>query len=133
MNPAPMLIFDADCAFCRASVVWGQRHLDWFPESIGFQFLQPADFALTEQQVRKSIWMVGQNGAKTIRLPAGRAACFILKQQTNPGWRALGFFADLPVLRLATKAAYYLVAANRQRLPGGTAECELPKATSETT
>jgi len=82
---------------------------------------------VTLDQARQSIWLVSTANSHFAPLPANRAAAFILKNDPNPIWRALGFVIDLPGLRMISRKAYYTVAKNRAKLPGATQACELPQ------
>ncbi|WP_296629891.1 DCC1-like thiol-disulfide oxidoreductase family protein [Rhodoluna sp.] len=119
MNESATLIYDGDCAFCRQSLRWGIDHLPWFSRYVAFQKINPADYGLTEAQVREQIWLV--DGEK--RLGGHRAAAWILSQQPTYGWRLLGslitFYSPVSAL------VYAWVAKNRHRLPGGTKECSI--------
>ncbi|MFM5905653.1 MAG: thiol-disulfide oxidoreductase DCC family protein [Micrococcales bacterium] len=131
MDAPEILIFDADCAFCRSCVVWGQRNLSNFPEAVGYQFLQPEKYGLSQEQVTKSIWLVCKEAGQTVPTGAGRAVSKILKSQPEAHWQVLGLISDLPLIRVLTNSLYFLVATNRHRLPGGSSECKLPSADSK--
>ena len=122
-----LLIFDADCAFCQTCVRWGNRHLSGFPKTQGFQHLDLSLGPVTSEQAQQSIWLVSTVDSNFVPLPANRAAAFILKQDTNPLWKALGLVMDLPGFRILARKAYFVVARNRAKLPGATEACELPQ------
>ena len=44
----------------------------------------------------------------------------------GPGWALLGRLLQLPLVRVLADRVYRVLAANRMRLPGGTAACALP-------
>ena len=124
MGKPAFLIYDGDCAFCQLSLQWGIDHLAWFPPYVAFQKINPIDFGLTEAQVRSQIFVV--DGDKTFG--GHRAGAWILTHQPNAGtvsflWRGFGhlinFFSPISAL------VYRWVAANRHRLPGGSATCKL--------
>jgi predicted DCC family thiol-disulfide oxidoreductase YuxK len=122
-----LLIFDADCAFCQACVRWGNRNLRAFPKTAGFQQLDLSLGPVTAEQAQRSIWLVSTANSDFAPLPANRAAAFILKNEPNPLWMALGHFMDIPGIRLISRAVYYCVAKNRGKLPGATEACEVPQ------
>lgn len=117
------LIFDGDCAFCTRCVLWGQKHLAKFPETLAYQAIKPEDYGLTTSQVANSIWLIS---AKLKPLPANEAIAAILRAETAIGWRLLGWAISLPLIRGGVKRGYYWVARNRAKMPGATAACELP-------
>lgn len=96
-----------------------------FPKYVSFQRINPADFGLTEADVRSRIWLVPEaNGAKK-PLGGHLAAGAILKMQPNLGYRLLGWLASTPPTSWVADVLYRLVAANRHRLPGGSRQCKL--------
>ena len=130
--PNPVLLYDGDCAFCSSSVRFAGRWFDasrW--EAVPFQFADlGALAAFTGGQVsgaraeREVLWITPDG-----RVHGGaQAAARLLLRTRRPLWSALGALATLPPFRQAAAAVYRLVAANRQRLPGGTPACALPAA-----
>ncbi|MFM6980572.1 MAG: thiol-disulfide oxidoreductase DCC family protein [Micrococcales bacterium] len=126
MQENELLIYDSDCAFCQKCVDWGVKKLAYFPKAIGFQAIQPRDYALTEQDVQSSIWLIQESGAK---LSANRAATAILKSQPKYRWRLLGSIADAYWVAPVARRIYFLLAKNRHKMPGATQACELPNDT----
>ena len=117
-----VLIYDGDCQFCRLSLDFGIKLLKTFPPYSAFQRLNPADFGLTLEQVQSQIWIVG-SGPKP--LGAHLAVSALLKMQTNPIYRILGWFIRTPPVSWVAKKLYFFIAANRHRLPGGSRQCKL--------
>jgi predicted DCC family thiol-disulfide oxidoreductase YuxK len=124
MQKTAFLIYDGDCAFCQLSLQWGIDNLPWFPPYVAFQKINPTDFGLTQEQVRSQIFVVDSNRT----FGGHRAGAWILTHQPKPGaasalWRTFGhlinFFSPISAV------AYRAVAANRHRLPGGSATCKL--------
>jgi predicted DCC family thiol-disulfide oxidoreductase YuxK len=120
-HPATTLIFDGDCAFCTKSVTWGLKNLSAFPNPLPFQDLDPKTYGLTDNDVRKAVWLIS---GSTV-LSGARAVAWILKGQKNTFWRWLGKLIDLRPVRPIAALGYRLVANNRHRLPGATAECKV--------
>ena len=124
-----LLIYDGDCAFCTRCVLWGQKHLTYFPPCIAYQGIEPARYGLSPQQVSASIWLVSaddQSKSNVPAMPANQAVAAILLGQSNLAWRFLGWAMNLPIARNAARALYYLVARNRHKMPGATDACQLP-------
>jgi predicted DCC family thiol-disulfide oxidoreductase YuxK len=120
-DPATTLIFDGDCGFCTRCVVWGTANLSAFPNPVAFQKLEPSDYGLTENDVRKAVWLISE---QTV-LSGARAVAWILKGQKSLGWRLIGRFIDWCPIRPFSALAYRLVALNRHHLPGASTECKM--------
>jgi predicted DCC family thiol-disulfide oxidoreductase YuxK len=118
---ATTLIFDGDCGFCTRCVLWGTANLSAFPNPVAFQRIEPSRFGLTENDVRKSVWLISGNTV----LSGARAVAWILKGQKSIGWRLLGQFIDWCPIRPFSQLGYRLVAVNRHRLPGASTECKM--------
>jgi predicted DCC family thiol-disulfide oxidoreductase YuxK len=120
-----VLIYDGDCQFCRLSLEFGIKNLPVFPQYTAFQRINPADFGLTEPQVRSKIWLVEKGTPVNTPLGGHLAAGAILLNQTKPLLRALGWMISTPPTSWLADLTYRLIAANRHRLPGGTRQCKL--------
>jgi predicted DCC family thiol-disulfide oxidoreductase YuxK len=121
-NDSQVLIYDGDCQFCRLSLDFGIRTFKKFPEYVAFQRIIPADFDLTLSEVKSQIWMV-EPGRKP--LGAHLAVAAILTMQSNLIYRILGWLVQTPPTSWIARELYFLVAANRHRLPGGSKQCQL--------
>jgi len=122
-----LLIYDGDCAFCTKCVNWGKTNLDPWVNAQPSQALDPKDFGLTAEDFKKSIWLVDTKHPKTTPLAANRAVAKILQNQKNFLWRAVGIILDIWWVRPLASLVYASVAANREKMPGATAECKVPK------
>lgn len=120
-GPATTLIFDGDCGFCTLCVTWGLKNLSAFPNPLAFQKLDPADYGLSQADVRKAVWLIS---GSTV-LSGARAVAWILKGQKNYSWRLVGRFIDWCPIRPFAALGYRLVALNRHRLPGASTECKM--------
>jgi predicted DCC family thiol-disulfide oxidoreductase YuxK len=122
-----VLIYDGDCAFCKLSLDFGIRHLDWFPSYVAFQKIDPAKFGLLESQVRTSIWLIPDavNPESSKSLSGHLAAAEILVQQKNLFWKLLGRSIKSRLLSPIAAWVYAFVAKNRHRMPGGTKQCKI--------
>jgi predicted DCC family thiol-disulfide oxidoreductase YuxK len=120
-----VLIYDGDCQFCQLSLEFGLKRVPVFPKYIAFQRINPADFGLTDSQVRSKIWLVEKNSSVSKPLGGHLAAGAILLNQTKPLLRALGWLISTPPTSWVADLTYRFIAANRHRLPGGTRQCKL--------
>ena len=131
-GPRPVLLYDGDCAFCSSSVRFAERRLNpsgW--EAVPFQFADlDALAAFTDGQVspyraeHEVLWITPAR-----RVYGGaQAVARLLLRTRRPGWSLLGAAMTLPPLSVLAAGVYRLVAANRDRMPGGTPTCALPPA-----
>ena len=125
MSKPKVLIYDGDCQFCQLSLEFGLKRVPVFPKYIAFQRINPADFGLTDSQVRSKIWLVEKGTPVNTPLGGHLAAGAILKMQANIFYRLLGWLASTPPTSWIARLFYTLIAANRHRLPGGTRKCKL--------
>jgi predicted DCC family thiol-disulfide oxidoreductase YuxK len=119
----PVLVYDGDCGFCTSSV----RLLRWaFPGSYRVVAWQEADLeelGLSRQRCQEAVQWVDPMGE---RREGAAAFSAVLQSAGRPAARALGRLLDLPIVSGLAAGLYALVAANRDRLPGGTPACRLP-------
>jgi predicted DCC family thiol-disulfide oxidoreductase YuxK len=125
----PVLVYDGDCAFCSSSLRFGERLLGtdgW--ASIPFQFADmdavaafTAGAATRARAEREVLWIT-----PTGRVDGGAdAVAKVLLRTRRVPWVLLGAIALLPGMRTLMSAVYRLIAANRDRLPGGTPACAI--------
>jgi predicted DCC family thiol-disulfide oxidoreductase YuxK len=120
-----VLIYDGDCAFCRRCVDLGARVLPDPVRCEPYQLVDLGELGLTLEQVTTALWWV----AAGHRARSGhRAVAALLRSQSPWWWRALGWVIDRPPISFLAAWVYAVVARNRHRLPGGTAQCRLPSA-----
>lgn len=125
----PWVIIDGDCAFCSSSTAWLVQRLHRRdrpdPRLVPYQFLDLAEFNLTESRTRQEmIWLPAESGPAE---PAGGAAAFAAWLRYAGGaYAVLGRLLDAKPIRPPARLIYRIVAANRHRLPGGTPACALP-------
>jgi predicted DCC family thiol-disulfide oxidoreductase YuxK len=116
-----VLLYDADCGFCTVSAEWVLR-LGCDVETIPWQTWQPlASYGITPEAAAEAIHMV--DGDRV--LVGHEAVAAALEHSGHVLVRIVGRVTDARLLRPLAKRAYALVAANRQRLPGGTAACAM--------
>jgi predicted DCC family thiol-disulfide oxidoreductase YuxK len=132
----PLVVFDGDCAFCTSGI---NRAMHWFPGSFDVVPYQRTDLAalgLTSAECRERLqWLTDPTKTNSAgnRRTGAQAVTAILRvggrQRGGAGGtaaRIVGAIASIPPLSWLAAAAYWTVAANRSRLPGGTPACKLP-------
>ena len=122
--PLPLLVFDGDCAFCTSSVDRLERLLRRFPEKSPWQWLELGDYGLSVHDVETYAWVVSAEK----RYPGHLALSALLRMQSSALLRFVGHLVATPPFSLAAAGAYWAIAHNRHRLPGGTPACALPSA-----
>ena len=120
--PRPVLVYDGDCGFCTRSAALARRVL---PADCAVVPWQGADLAAVgttaERARREALWV-----PRTGEVVGGARAVAAALREAGSGWALLGRLLQLPPIGLLADAVYRVVAANRMRLPGGTAACALP-------
>lgn len=116
------LIYDGDCGICTAAVDWIHRTLTRHPTCVASQSLTPADFGLTDRDVREQVWLVTANR----RFGGHEAVSAVFRMQPEQRWRFLGHLMVTPPFSWAARAGYAWVAANRHRFSIGDVSCEVP-------
>jgi predicted DCC family thiol-disulfide oxidoreductase YuxK len=117
MTSDAVLIYDADCGFCRSSLAFGRRVLAWTPRAVGFQHVDVSRYGITEAQARRSVHLY-RPGRRTRHGAAAIAA--ILQAQPSLPWRIAGDVLATPPFSWIAEGCYRLVARYRLRLPGST-------------
>ncbi|MFI6048527.1 thiol-disulfide oxidoreductase DCC family protein [Streptomyces violascens] len=123
MRTRSVLVYDGDCAFCTSSVSFAARRLAPRCETTPWQFADLDSLGITRQRAEYELLWVTPNGV----VRGGTQAVAKLLLSAGSGWRVLGALLTLPPLRWIAHGAYRLVANNRDRMPGGTPACALPR------
>jgi predicted DCC family thiol-disulfide oxidoreductase YuxK len=116
-------VYDGDCGFCTTSVRWAVRLRLGADVVTPWQHADLAALGLTEEQCAAKLQWVGDDG----RISSGHEAVARMLLQGPLPWRPLGALLLVPPLSWLAARVYDLVAANRQRMPGGTPACALPQ------
>ncbi|WP_433544239.1 thiol-disulfide oxidoreductase DCC family protein (plasmid) [Streptomyces sp. CA-294286] len=122
MRTRPVLVFDGDCGFCTTSVRFVERRVRPRCAIVAWQRADLRTLGLTQERAQHEVLWVTPTG--TVYGGARAVAKALLS--AGRGWSLLGALLMLPPLRWVAHGVYRLVADNRHRLPGGTAECALP-------
>lgn len=120
----PALVFDGDCAFCSRCADVARRILPADCRVLPWQLADLDSIAVPAERARTEVLWIARDGT----VSGGATAVAMALRAAGGFWAAVGLLLSLPPLRWVTPAAYRLVAANRYRLPGGTAACRVPPA-----
>ena len=88
-----------------------------------WQRLDLAALNLTSAQCETAVQWVDAQGA----ISSANIAISCLLVSAGSGWRILGLALMVPGIRQVSAVVYRWVAKNRDRMPGGTAQCALPQ------
>ena len=116
------LVFDGDCAFCTRCADVARRLLPADVQVVPWQYADLAAAGVSPAQAQTEVLWFGRDGDVSGGAPAVAEA---LRAAGRP-WSLLGVLLSVPPVRWVAPLGYRLVAANRHRLPGGTAACRLP-------
>ena len=114
-----VLVFDGDCGFCTACVEFTRRWIRPRVDIQPWQFLDLADYGLTEKECAEAVQFVTADG----RIHSGSRAVTGMLRTANPPWPWIAALADAPGVAPIAASAYRLVARIRYRLPGSTPAC----------
>jgi predicted DCC family thiol-disulfide oxidoreductase YuxK len=121
----PVMLFDGDCAFCSTSARWLGRRVPTPTALEPWQWTELEPLGTTTDEVEAAVVLVDVN---LHRIHGPEAIAGYLRSSTSGVWRVCGRVLALrPVLAVAWPV-YRWIARNRQRLPGGSAQCSLPQA-----
>ena len=118
----PALIYDGDCGFCTRSASLARRVLPADCAVVPWQGADLAAVGATAERAQSEVLWVPRTGD----VVGGARAVAAALRSAGPGWAVLGRLLQLPPVDRLADAVYRAVAANRMRLPGGTAACALP-------
>jgi predicted DCC family thiol-disulfide oxidoreductase YuxK len=85
-----------------------------------YQRLELAQYGLTEIQCSQALQYVSAAG----KFSGSEAVAQVLIESKTP-WLVAGRILNLPGIRALARLIYAYVAANRNKLPGGTPECKI--------
>jgi predicted DCC family thiol-disulfide oxidoreductase YuxK len=123
MQAKPLLIFDGDCGFCTTATNFILKHTSTALDAEPYQFIDPTTYGLTLGQVQAKVYLVldGKNYA------GHEAFANLFKIQKNLLLRSFGSLILTPPFVWLARPGYALVAKYRQKLPGGTPACKMPR------
>ncbi len=118
--PAPVLLYDGDCAFCTSCARLIERRVRPRAEVVPWQLADLETLGVSAEQATAAVQWIGVDGG----IHSGHEEIAATLGAGGPLWRPLGRFLLLPGVSWLAAKAYELVAANRYRLPGGTPACK---------
>jgi predicted DCC family thiol-disulfide oxidoreductase YuxK len=118
----PVLVYDGDCGFCTRAAAVARRLLPRDCAVTPWQATDLAALGLTPARAQREVLWVSRTG----RVTGGARAVAEALRAAGGLWAVLGVALRVPPLSRAAQGVYRLVAANRMRLPGGTASCAVP-------
>ena len=121
--PTPTLLFDGDCAFCTSVSHAARRALPADVAVVAWQFADLTALGTTAERAQREVLWVDADGT----VSGGAAAVARGLRAAGRPWSAFGVLLSVPPVRWLAPPVYRLVAANRHRLPGGTAACRMPR------
>ncbi|ROP55651.1 putative DCC family thiol-disulfide oxidoreductase YuxK [Streptomyces sp. PanSC9] len=125
MRTQPVLVYDGDCGFCTASVAFARKWIKPRCEITAQQGAPLEALGITRRRAEYEALWVTPDG----RVHGGAQAVAGVLSSAGGGWVVVGALLRLPPMRWIAHGVYRLIAANRHRLPGGTAACALtPRA-----
>jgi predicted DCC family thiol-disulfide oxidoreductase YuxK len=125
--PRPVLLFDGDCAFCSRCAAVARRLLPADCSVVAWQFADLASLGVTAARAGSEVLWIGRDGAAF-----GGAPAVVQALRAAGGlWAVLGTVLSWWPARWIAARVYRLVAANRYRLPGGSAACAVPAPPTE--
>lgn len=115
MSTTGHLVYDADCGFCTRSAQW----LDEAP--VAWHTLDLDAVQVTQDEADANAGWLADGRITLLGAPA-IAAALRAKGGTS---RLLGWALSVPGIQRLANVVYPRIAANRHRMPGGTAACRI--------
>lgn len=131
MPTESLFVYDGDCGFCTRSVGWLLARARPLAEARPYQWTDLASYGTTAERARHEVLWISRGAGGGTAVRGGVLAFAALLRTAGPLWRVAGLLLTVPPIRWAALAGYRLIAANRYRLPGGTAACALPRREEE--
>jgi predicted DCC family thiol-disulfide oxidoreductase YuxK len=122
-SSAPVLVFDGDCGFCTTTANWIKKNSKIAIDIAPYQWTDLNQFGLTTEEAAAKVQLVVGD-----KMFAGHyCMAKLLLIQPNVLLKALGALMVAPGLNPISAKVYEWIAANRQKLPGGTPACKMPR------
>ena len=118
-EPAPLLVYDGECAFCRRAVTVALSRMKVACRAVPWQQADLGALGLTPEEAAEAVWWVQPGGRKV----KGHEAVAAALRHGRPAVRPVGRLLGAPSLASLAAAGYDLVARNRHRFPGGAPAC----------
>ncbi|MEO0067399.1 MAG: hypothetical protein RJB63_524 [Actinomycetota bacterium] len=119
----PVLVFDGDCGFCTTTANWIKKNSRVAFEITPYQWTDLYQYGLTTEEAAAKVQLV--IGDKVF---AGHYCMSkLLLIQPNPLLKLIGALMVMPGAEPISAKIYTWIATNRQKLPGGTPACKMPR------
>ena len=118
-----VLVFDGDCGFCTTTANWIKKNSRVALEIAPYQWTDLDRYGLTAEEAAARVQLV--MGDKVF--VGHYCMSKLLLIQPNPLLKLIGALMVMPGAEPISAKIYEWIAANRQRLPGGTPACKLPR------
>jgi predicted DCC family thiol-disulfide oxidoreductase YuxK len=119
----PVLVFDGDCGFCTTTANWIKKNSKVALDIAPYQWTDLSVYGLTTEEAAAKVQLV--IGGKIF---AGHnCMAKLLLIQPNVFLKLVGAVMVMPGVNPISAKAYEWIAANRQKLPGGTPACKMPR------
>jgi predicted DCC family thiol-disulfide oxidoreductase YuxK len=119
----PVLLYDGDCGFCTRAIT---TLLAEPRRPVTLRMWQEADLeslGTNESRATREMLWVHRDG----RVTGGAMAFADLFRHLGGPWRVLDLLLRTPPTRWLAVGVYRTIARNRNRMPGGTAACAIPR------
>ncbi|MFD3656828.1 thiol-disulfide oxidoreductase DCC family protein [Streptomyces sp. NPDC058620] len=117
-----VLVYDGDCAFCTTTVNYLMRRVRPNCDVTPWQFANLEALDVTQQRAEHEVLFISPTGT----VYGGAQAVAKLMLSAGGAWAWPGGLLTLSPVRWIAHGVYRLIAANRDRLPGGSPACALP-------
>lgn len=118
----PVFLYDGDCAFCTKCAQFLQRHVRTTAKIKPWQDTDINALGLSEHDVEAAVQWVEPGLTK-----AGPDAIAVLLRRAQWWWKPIGWAMSNRVSSALAWLLYRLVARHRDRMPGSTSACALPR------
>lgn len=115
------LIYDGECGFCNASLIWAYKNLSIMPAAVPYQDVELEKYGLSFKQVESAVYLLDETTGSQYRGHSAIGKLFALQEKKR--YRILGRVMSLKILFPMFALGYRIVASNRRYLPGATEAC----------
>ncbi|MFF5898057.1 thiol-disulfide oxidoreductase DCC family protein [Streptomyces argenteolus] len=120
----PVLVYDGDCAFCTTSLTYLMRRLRPKCAITPWQFTDLDALGISRRRAQHELLYVSPTGT----VYGGAQAVAKLLLRAGGIWAWPGGLLTLPPVRWIAHGIYRIIAAHRDRMPGGSPTCAMPAA-----
>ena len=114
-----LLIYDGDCGFCNASLIWAYKNLPIMPAASPYQELDLSIYGLTLHEAESAVYLVSETYKHRGHIAIG----WLFLGQTKTLYKIAGRILTSKILSPIFSLGYTWVAKNRRFLPGATEAC----------